>query len=331
MKRIWMTALALAGACLGPCSAFAQGAVQLSFATAAPGAAWNNYSVGLAELFKAKLPAGSDIQLKIGPGAIFSIDLVQSGKADIGFGFAHTAASACSGTGVFKEKKDKVLSLLGGLDSYYFATFVTKRSGVTTWEEIAEAKNKFWLLTLRAGSMGEQGVRQVLALLGSSKEAIVERGGFVEATARSATPRQIKDGLAEGWASVVPRGHPMADQMASLIDMAVLPLPESVISGMVEKHGWVETVMPANTYRGQAVAVKTVKSATNLLASASLSDELAYLITRTVVESAGDALHKVHVALSDFDPKLAADPVLNGGCPMHPGAVRYFKEVGLLK
>src|SRR5688572_6769485 len=90
MKRIWMTALALAAICLGPCSAFAQGAVQLSFATAAPGAAWNNYSVGMAELIKAKLPAGSDVQLKIGPGAIFSINLVQSGKADIGFGFAHT-------------------------------------------------------------------------------------------------------------------------------------------------------------------------------------------------------------------------------------------------
>jgi TRAP-type uncharacterized transport system substrate-binding protein len=100
---------------------------------------------------------------------------------------------------------------------------------------------------------------------------------------------------------------------------------------MVEKHGWVETVMPANTYKGQTVAVKTVKSATNLLASASLSDDMAYLITKTIVESAGGELGKAHVALSDFDPKLAADPLLNGGCPMHPGAARYFKEVGLQK
>ena len=331
MKRIWMTALALAGACLGPCSALAQGAVQLRFATAGPGSAWHDDSTGLADLLKEKLPAGSSIETKGAPGAIATIKMVQGGKAEIGFGFAHTAASACSGTGIFKEKQGNLRALVGGLDAYYFATFVTTRSGVTTWEEIAEGKNKFWLLTLKTGSMGEQGVRQVLTLLGSSKETVLEKGGFVEATGRSSTPRQIKDGLAEGWASVVPRGHPMADQMASLVDMAVLPLPESVISGMVEKHGWVETTMPANTYKGQAVAVKTVKSATNLLASASLSDEMAYLITKTVVESAGEALDKVHVALADFNPKLAADPVLNGGCPMHPGAVRYFKEVGLVK
>jgi TRAP transporter TAXI family solute receptor len=331
MKRFWMTVLAFAGGCLGPCSALAQEVAVLRFATAAPGAAWHNYSVGIADLLKRKLPAGTDVELKGGPVAIFSIKLVQSGKAEIGFGFAHTAASACSGTGIFKEKHDNVRALLGGLDSYYFATFVTKRSGVTTWEEIAEAKNKFWLLTLRAGSMGEQGVHQVLSLLGSSKDSIVGKGGFVEATGRSGTPRQIKDGLAEGWASVVPRGHPMADQMASLVDMAVLPLPDRVISGMVEKHGWVETVMPADTYKGQTVAVKTVKSATNLLASASLPDDVAYTVTKTIMENAGEVLSKIHVALADFDPKRATDPLLNGGCPLHPGAERYFKEVGLLK
>jgi TRAP transporter TAXI family solute receptor len=331
MKRIWMTALALAGACLGPCSALAQGAVQLRFATAGPGSAWHDYSTGIADLLKEKLPAGSSIETKGAPGAIATIKMVQGGKAEIGFGFAHTAASACSGTGIFKEKQGNLRALVGGLDAYYFATFVTKRSGVTGWEEIAEAKNKFWLLTLKAGSMGEQGVRQVLALLGSSKEAVVDKGGFVEATARSATPRQIKDGLAEGWASVVPRGHPMANQMASLVDMAVLPLPDNVISGMVAKHGWVETVMPANTYKGQTQAVRTVKSATNLLASPSLPDEVAYIITKAIVESAGAALAKVHVALSDFNPSQATDTVLHGGCPLHPGAARYYKEAGILK
>jgi TRAP transporter TAXI family solute receptor len=219
---------------------------------------------------------------------------------------------------------------VGGLDAYYIATFVTKRSGVTTWEEIAEAKNKFWLLTLRKGAMGEQGVRQILALLGSSVEHMVSKGGFVEATGRNTTARQIKDGLAEGWATVVTRGHPTAIEVTNLNDMVILPLPDDVISGMVEKHGWVEAVLPANSFRGQTQPVKTVKAVTNILAASSLSDEVAYAITKALMENA-DKLPKVHIALTDFDTKQAAAPILNGGCPLHPGAARYLREAGLLK
>jgi TRAP transporter TAXI family solute receptor len=112
--------------------------------------------------------------------------------------------------------------------------------------------------------------------------------------------------------------------------MVVLPLPDRVISGMVEKHGWVEAVLPANSFRGQTQPVKTVKAVTNILAASSLSDEVAYAITKALMENA-DKLPKVHIALTDFDPKQAAAPVLNGSCPLHPGATRYLREAGLLK
>jgi TRAP transporter TAXI family solute receptor len=330
MKRICMTSLMLAGIGLGAFSALAQEPVRVRFVSASAGSAWSSYSAGMAEMITPKLPAGSGFEIQGVPGAIASIKLVQGGKADIGFSFAHTSAAACSGTGIFKEKLDNVRALVGGLDAYYFGTFVTKKSGVTTWEEIAEAKNKFWLLTLKPGAMGEQGVRQVLGLLGSSVDTVISKGGFVEATGRSTTARQIRDGLAEGWASVVTRGHPTATQVSNLNDIAVLPLPDEVITGMIEKHGWIEAVMPPNSYKGQTGPVKTVKAVTNILAAASLADDVAYTITKTIMENAA-SLPKMHVALGDFDPKRAADPILNGNCPLHPGAARYFKEAGLLK
>jgi TRAP transporter TAXI family solute receptor len=330
MKRIYVKALVLAGICLGAFPAVAQGPMQVRFVSASAGSAWTSYSAGMVDMITPKLPEGSGFAVQGVPGAIASIKLLQGGQADIGFGFAHTSAAACSGTGIFKEKHDKLRALIGGLDAYYFGTFVTKKSGVTTWEEIAEAKNKFWLLTLKPGAMGEQGVRQVLNLLGSSVETVIGKGGFVEATGRSTTARQIKDGLAEGWASNFTRGHPTATQVTNLNDMIALPLPDSVIAGMIEKHGWIEAVMPANTYRGQTDPVKTVKAVTNILAASSLPDDVAYTITKTIMENAAN-LPKFHVALGDFDPKRAAEPILNGYCPLHPGAARYFKEAGLLR
>jgi hypothetical protein len=284
----------------------------------------------MVDMLVPKLPKGASFEIDGVSGSIATIKRIQAGKADIGFSFGHTSAAACKGTGIFTEKQDKVRALMGGLDAYYFVAFVTKKSGVTKWEEIAEAKNKFWLLTLKPGSMGEQGVRQVLSLLGSSVDTVIGKGGFVEATGRSTTARQIKDGLAEGWASNITRGHPTATQVTNLNDMLALPLPDAVITGMVEKYDWVEAVLPANTYKGQTEPVRTVKAATNILVASSISDDVAYIMTKTLMQQAAE-LPKIHVALSDFDPKRAADPLLNGGCPMHPGALRYFREVGIVK
>ncbi len=330
MQRAWMMTLVVAGLCLGGFPTLAQEKVQLRFATVGVGSAWYKYGAGLADLVKPKLPAGSSIDVLPIAGGIANIKLLQGGEAELGISFAVSSAEGCAGTGVFKDKQDKVRALMGGLDIYYFGTFVTRQSGVMSWEEIAAAKNKFWLLTTRAGGTGEQGVRQVLGLLGSSIEDVANKGGFVEATGRTSTARQIKDGLADGWAHTVTRGHPAATQVVTMNDTIMLPLPDYVISGMVERHGWAEAAIPPNTFKGQTQTLRTVKAVSNILVAASVRDDVVYAITKAIMENA-DKLPKIHVALSDFDPKKAADPALNGNCALHPGAAKYYKEAGLLK
>jgi TRAP transporter TAXI family solute receptor len=330
MKRAWMMALATAGVCVGAMPALAQEKVQLRFATVGVGSAWHKYTNGLATLIKPKLPRGATLDMKPAAGGLASVRLIQAGEAEIGLSFANTSAEGCTGTGVFKAKQDKLRAMMGGLDTYYFGTFATRASGITSWEEIAGAKNKFWLLTTRAGGTGELAVRQVLGLLGTSVQGVVDKGGFIEATGRASTARQIKDGLADGWAHIVTKGHPAATQVSNINDTLMVPLPDYVITGMVEKHGWAEASIPPNTFKGQTEPIKTVKAATNILVAASVRDDVVYAMTKAIMDNA-DKLPKFHVALADFDPKRAAEPGLNGNCPMHPGAAKYYKEVGLLK
>lgn len=325
-----ITLMAAMGVCFGALPALAQQKVSLRFGTVGIGGAWYNYGAGIADLVQRQLPAGSSIDVLPKAGGIGNIKLIQSGEIELGFGFAVTSAEGCGGFGAFKEKQTKVRGLLGGLDIYYLGTFVTKKSGVSSWEEIAAAKNRFHLLTTAPGGTGEQGVRQVLALLGSSKEDVAKKGGQIEATTRTGAAETIKDGQADGWAHVVTKGHPAATQIVTINEMVMLPLPDKVIKGMVEKNGWAEAVIPANTFKGQTSPVKTVKAVSNILISADVPDAVAYTITKTVIENA-DRLPKIHAALGDFDPKTAADPALNGTCPLHPGAVKYYKEAGLIK
>lgn len=325
-----VTLMAAAGICLSALPALAQQKANLRFGTVGLGSAWYNYGAGIADIVKPKLPAGSSIDVLPRAGGVGNIKLIQSGEMELGISFAVTSAEGCGGFGAFKEKQTKVQGLLGGLDIYYFGTFVTKKSGVTSWEEIAAAKNKFHLLTTRAGGTGEQGVRQVLSLLGSSKEDIAKKGGHVEATERAGAAETIRDGQADGWAHVVTKGHPAATQIVTVNEMIILPLPDKVLKGMVEKYGWAPAEIPANTFKGQTSPVRTVKAVSNILISADVPADVGYTITKTIIENA-DKLPKIHAALGDFDPKKAAEPALNGNCPLHPGAVKYYREAGLLK
>lgn len=329
MKRLTSFCAGIAVATFAASAAAAQQPVKLRFATVGVGSAWYNYGAGIADLGRKNLPAGSSVDVMPIAGGVGNIKLIQAGEAELGISFAVTSAEGCGGTGTFKEKQSNVMGLIGGLDIYYFGTFVTKASGVTSWREIADAKNKFHLQTTKAGGTGEQGVRQVLALLGSSKEDVAKKGGMIEATERTGTAEAIKDGQADGWAHVVTKGHPAATQITNVNEMTMLPLPDEVIKGMVEKHGWSEVVIPPNTFKGQTEPVKTVKAASNILIGKSVPDEVAYGFAKAIVENAA-TLSKIHAGLGDFDPKNAADPGLNGNCPMHPGAAKYFREAGLM-
>ena len=325
-----VTLMAATSVCLGALPALAQQKVSLRFGTVGLGSAWYNYGAGIADMVKPKLPPGSSIDVLPKAGGVGNIKLIQSGELELGLSFAVTSAEGCGGFGTFKEKQSKVRALAGGLDVYYFGTFVTKASGVTSWEDIAAGKNKFHLLTTKAGGTGEQGVRQILTLLGSSKEDVAKKGGVIEATERSGAAESIKDGQAHGWAHIVTKGHPAATQIVTINDVVMLPLPDKVVKGMVETYGWAPAEIPANTFKGQSKPVKTVKAATNVLVSADVPDAVVYTVTKTIVENA-PKLRTLHAALSDFDPKRAAEPALNGNCPLHPGAAKYYREKGLVK
>ena len=328
-KRLsrWTMCAVMAVALTVPSVAAAADAVQLRFATVGLGSAWYNYGAGIADLMKPNLPKGSTVDVLPIAGTFGNIKLLQSGETELALSFPMAAAEGCGGFGEFDKKQDKVRGLMGGLDVYYYGTFVTVKSGIKSWEEIAGGKAR--LATTKVGGSGEMGLRQILGLYGSSKAGVAKKGGSVKSLARTATAAAIGDGKADGWAHVVTRGHPVATELTTLTDMKMLPLSDSVIKGMVDKHGWVEAVIPPNTFKGQTAPVKTVKAATNVLIREGVSDDVAYIATKTIIENAAK-LRLIHAGLSKFDPKGVAKAGLIGNCPFHPGAIKYYKEKGMM-
>jgi hypothetical protein len=89
---------------------------------------------------------------------------------------------------------------------------------------------------------------------------------------------------------------------------------------------WTPYVIPAATYPGQDQDIKTVAKSNLLVVRADVDDEVVYQVTRAMFENL-DFLRTIHDAMyeTSLDRALVGMPM-----PLHPGALRYYQEVGLL-
>lgn len=88
---------------------------------------------------------------------------------------------------------------------------------------------------------------------------------------------------------------------------------------------WTRYVIPAGTYPNQEKDVNTIAQPNFLAVRADLDDEAVYLITKTIYENLPflNAIHKA-TKVMDINKALAGLPM-----PLHPGALKYYQEVGL--
>ena len=114
--------------------------------------------------------------------------------------------------------------------------------------------------------------------------------------------------------------------LATSVDIVVVAIPPDVIK-KTSDPAYLPATIPASTYRGQAADVPTAAVQNYLVTHEGVSNDVAYGMTKALWTSLGD-LVAAHSAAKAIDLKHALEgmPV-----PLHPGAEKYYKEVGVLK
>jgi TRAP transporter TAXI family solute receptor len=119
--------------------------------------------------------------------------------------------------------------------------------------------------------------------------------------------------------------------VASIRDLATsVPINVVAVSPeIIEKIGapFIAATIPAGTYEGQTEDVSTAAVGNFLVSHIEVSEETAYQMTKLLFENL-DKMAASHAAAKAIDVQKALDgmPV-----PLHPGAERYYREVGVLK
>lgn len=138
----------------------------------------------------------------------------------------------------------------------------------------------------------------------------------------------MKDGHADAFilGTTIP-GSSILD-LATSKKIRLLSLPDDKIMEFQKLNaGYLKRIIPAGTYPGVNYDVHGVGYFTHLVISAKLSDELVYKITKVLSENVG----RLADVVKDMKGVTTKDLALDIGVPFHPGALKYYKEVGVIK
>jgi len=124
-------------------------------------------------------------------------------------------------------------------------------------------------------------------------------------------------------------GHPNGSIQETIItcNARIIPIEGPRLNAFLKKHAfYTKAVIYGGIYRGVDEKINTFGPRATLMTNADLPEEVAYQIVKAVFENF-DEFRSLHPALAP----LTKEEMLTGNiAPFHPGAMRYYKEAGLM-
>jgi TRAP transporter TAXI family solute receptor len=294
--------------------AWAQGKTTVDFGTATPGGGFPVYGDAYAAALNEADPT-LQIQPRNTKGSAENIPALEAGKMDIGLVQGEAAHEAFAGIGRAPIKAKILVAIYSSP-----GMFVVR--GDSPAKRVADLKGQ----PVAFGAAGSGLVilsRYVLDGIGLKQDSdfkaiYLERAGD--------GPAMVKDGRAAAlWGGGL--GWPGFTTMMSDGGRFIAPTEEE-IAAIRAKHSFLKRLtIPAGSYPNQKEDLVSVGSWSFVLARPDLPDELAYRLTR--------ALHKAEDKLGARLAQARESRVANiyGAAPqpdmIHPGALRYLREIGV--
>lgn len=309
-------------------SAEAASPVNIKFSTLDVGSGYYSYGGIFAELMRKELPAGSVVDILPYGGTIGSLDLVADGRAQLGLTSPFVLQWARDGKFAFEGKQHGNLRVLvTGLDSYFFAAVARKDAPFDSLKDIKDKKLKVSVATQERRTLGDYGGGLLLDAYGLSYDEIIKLGGQVTHTSSEVIGDNMRDGRIDVDLEFFNLGHPMITEIATLTPIKFLPVEPEIVKALQEKYGFEPVLLPANSFPGQNEDVQLVGGPTAIFCRDDMTDDVAYALTKAIVDNF-EYLQKSLGAFANFTPEKA--PKFSGGIEFHPGAIKYYKEKGLM-
>lgn len=254
-------------------------------------------------------------------GSIYNLNAIREKDLDIGFAQSDWQYNAYKGAGLFADQgpNEKLRSLFS-LHSEAFTIVASDKSGIKSFDELKGHRVNIG----NPGSGMRATMDELMKVKGWNKSV------FTAATEYSAADQAQKLCAGEIDAFVFATGHPNGEmqEVTNKCPSKLISVPKDIVDALIKEHPYyAPATIPGGMYKGNKNAVDTFGVKATVVASEDMDDEIAYQVVKAVFDDF-DNFKTTHPILSTLNKQ---EMMSNGlTAPLHEGAIRYFKEAGML-
>jgi len=252
-------------------------------------------------------------------GSVYNGRTIRQGELDIGIMQSDVQAAAVSGTGAFEEDGPYPgLRALFSVHSEPLHVMARADSGIT---DVASMKGK--KVNIANPGSGTRVLAETLMKYSGLTNDDFALAAELKSSEQSAA---LCDGKIDAtiWAAGLPNGS--SQEATSSCDVRILQLTGPGIDKLLaENPAYAPATIPGGMYPGNPNDIISWGPKAAIVTSDKLGDDVAYAVVKAIFENFED-FKKLHPAFGSLTEKAMISEGL--AAPLHPGAVKYYKEKG---
>lgn len=274
--------------------------------------------VSLSQIYAKAMP-GAKTAVQATKASAENLNLLQAGRGEIAFTLGDALSDAWKGDeeAGFKTPLKKLRGV-AAIYPNYIHLVASADSGIRS---LADLKGK--RVAVGAPKSGtELNARAILKGAGMSYKDL----GKVEYLPFGESVELMKNRQLDATLISAGLGVAAVRDLATAVKIVIVPIPAEVIAKIGDPAYQAATI-PANTYNGQTEAVATVAIPNFLVTHEGVPADTVYAMTKAMFDNL-DQMVAAHAAAKAIKRENALEGM---PLPLHPGAEKYYREVGLIK
>jgi len=263
---------------------------------------------------------GFQLENQISSGSVSNINAIAAGDIKFGIAQADHQYQAVKGSGEWKDKGPQ--QDLRAVFSLYTESVTLLAGGDSDIRSINDLKGKI----VDIGSSGSGTQRNAIDAL---RAAGIDWKNDIHAREGNMDDRLAKFIRGELDAFFFTVGHPNTEiKFATFSVRGVRIIPLANIDNLISENAYFfRTTIPSNLYpmAHNKVDIETIGVNATLLTSATVAEDVVYAVTKAAFEN----LESLTESNAAFNALLDDDFLEGMTAPIHPGALKYYREIGL--
>ncbi len=254
-------------------------------------------------------------------GSVYNINAIRAGELDMGVVQSDWQYHAYNGTSKFEENGAyKDLRAVFSIHPEPFTVVARADSGIKTFDDLKGKR-------VNVGNPGS-GQRGTMEVLMNAKGWTMDDFSLASELKSAEQSKALCDNKIDAMVFTV--GHPSGSikEATTSCDAVIVDVSGPASDMLVSENDYYrKATIPGGMYNGSDSDIQTFGVGATFVTSASVPENLIYNVVKAVFENFDD-FKKLHPAFANLKKE---EMIIDGlSAPLHPGALRYYKEAGLM-